>query len=112
MSRAPKLNLAQPKIRGTRSLGTRGRNYCPTPGVSFAMALVSPPDESFPTTYAPSREQRGLHRRTESQSPAAMDPIRSLFAYYVWFTVVYQGKSGSTRGRGAVLNVPPGTYDR
>lgn len=48
-----------------------------------------PSDESFPTIYAPS-----WRCITYGKSSATMTyPIRSLFVYYVWFTVVYQGKS-------------------
>lgn len=52
------------------------------------------------------------HRKS---SATTIDPIRSLFVYYVWFTVVYQGKSGSARERArrvCVFSLPPGTYDQ
>lgn len=73
-----------------------------------------PSDESFPTIYAPS--WRCITYRKSSATTT--DPIRSLFVYYVWFTVVYQGKSLVAREGAEHLSplspspFPSGTYDR
>lgn len=73
-----------------------------------------PSDESFPTIYAPSR--RCITYRKSSATMT--DPIRPLFVYYVWFTVVYQGKSLVAWEGAAHLSslspspFSPGTYDR
>lgn len=104
MSRAPKLNLIQPEIRGQDPRGRdRGAKLLSDPGRFFRDGAPAVPGRIFPDDLCTLPVNgAALHHRTEESSATATDPIRSLFAYYVWFTVVYQGKSGSARGRGAV----------
>lgn len=56
---------------------------------------------------------RALHYAAKVKRQTTTEPIRSLFADYVWFTVVYQGKCLVGReGAARFIPFPPGTYDR
>ena len=112
MSLAPKLNLAQPKIRGQDPQESGyGQNYCPIVDVSFATTLEPPLDESFPTIYAPSHKRSSLHRvprvKRHGDGPHTLSVCLLCMVYRGLPGEIWQHERARYR-----LNAPLGTYDQ